>query len=295
MRGGGSLADSRHLAELQAEEHLVDPALVVTPIDHPNFSNGSRPTITILLLTHSEPRLHYSYRNVQFFERQIVGISVFTSTVDGGGGGHQTTTTSTDQLPQQKTIGVIMRKKRPAYTPYPQYQKRLSDLIVRDKFYNERNLSALKNHTACGSDVTEAVQQASRSVSSSSTYYTICEIDDTASILSESFVMLYNYVRINGINVMGHRLTPKLSWIANAFERYCAERNYPLTCVKLNLTSNNIVIHPDCDARENHNSAMCEVCIFHSYLNKIRQETATRTTTTTTKQQKNDTNPIPSQ
>lgn len=281
MHGGGSLADSRHLAELQAEEHLVDPALVVTPIDQPNFSSGSRPTITILLLTHSEPRLHYSYRNVQIFERQIVGISVFTSTVDS----QTTTTTSADRLPPQKTIGVIMRKKRPAYTPYPQYQKRLSDLIVRDKFYNERNLSALKNHTACGSDVTEAVQQASRSFSSSSssTYYTICEIDDTASILSESFLMLYNYVRINGINVMGHRLTPKLSWIANAFERYCAERNYPLTCVKLNLTSNNIVIHPDCHARENHNSAMCEVCIFHCYLNKIR------TAATTTK------HPSPSQ
>jgi hypothetical protein len=366
-----SLADPRHLSELQAEEQYFDPLSVVQ-------STSAGRTFTMLLLTHSESRLNYSYAPVSLSERDIVGLSIFTRSLLSKqqlSNLHQHHR-SIQQVGGSTTVGLITRKKRPRHVPYDEYQANLNEYIIRDKFFNERNLSRLKRvyitselglalkrvannvfsslrssaqaafyessgsgrddsgsdgglvgvgvgavaptvmtHSddgGCGSDREQPQPQPSPSHSTNHTshatfanttstvvaapptslssrqssqtpqaanrpksiprsQYSVYEIAESKSILSEAFAALFEYVRGNKINYVGHRFPPKLAWISESFTKYCADRNVKITCVKLDMTVSNIMISEDCFHRENHNSATCEVCLFHSYFNILRR------------------------
>lgn len=249
------LSDDTPLAELQAKEVVVSPLMAIHRV--PRLAPaGDTLAVTMLLLTHSELQLTYSYRNVQLTEPSIVGVSLFTGLL----------TDPPDDRPRR--AGLILRKSRDAYVPYTQYQRKFNSLLLRDKFFNERNFSALRGarlHTDPLAAL-RSVDLAGGEAAADPFVYSVYAMPEAQHMLSTAFPLMLQYVRQNGVSCVGHRLSPKLSWIASAFVHYCAERGVAVSCVKIDLTTHDVRISPDCVARENHNSVTCEVCLFDSYL-----------------------------
>lgn len=247
------LSNQTSLSRLQREE------IIVNPLNSLNVKDAYKgvTSFTMFLLTHGKVNLTYSYKNVSLYEKDLVGVSLFTKCFPFSG--------NAEVAPSNGNIhGLIFRKYQNERISYEDYQERLNSLVVRDKFFNERNLAKLQYQqtTHCPLDALRVLKDHS----SDSTLYSVCEIPLSAHMLSVAFPTMLEYLRSRDVRIIGHRLSPRLTWIANAFADYCSSNDFEIKAIKLNLTNcNKIPISPDCYSRDNHNSSTCEVCVFHNY------------------------------
>lgn len=249
-----NLADPRPLHELQANEIFNDSISTVETIDVAAAAGGYR-QFTMLLVTHCEPRLGYSYESMDVSERDLIGISLYTYKFN---------------LRNQKTEqinGLIFRRNYDMYIPYKQYQEQLNHLIYTDKFYNQRNLSKLRNHVITNNPNIAIAN----TVSTAPTVYSICHVPHTEHMLSYTFPIIHSYLREHNVSRFAHRLHPKLAWIVDAFTHYSVNNNsglknaQPIIGMKIDVSMRSVFICADCVKRENHNSSMCDTCLFHGY------------------------------
>lgn len=243
------LSNQTSLSRLQREETVVNPLNSLNVVDGKDSKASS---FTMFLLTHGKINLTYSYKNVSLYEKDLVGVSLFTKHFATGsasnGGIH----------------GLVFRKYQNEYVSYEDYQERLNTLVVRDKFFNERNLEKLQHRQTTHSPM-DALRVLEK-YANDSTVYSVCEIPLSVHMLSVSFPSMLEYLRSRNIRIIGHRLSPRLTWIANAFVDYSSLNGFEIKAMKFDLSNcNKIPIHPDCYARDNHTSSTCEVCVFHNY------------------------------
>lgn len=282
-----SLNDPRPLQELQTQENLIAPADILE-VDTPTGTIK----LTMLLLTHSETRLGYSYTPVDLVEEQLVGIGIMTREFDSPSKPVIATTSSvinwcddedddnqdndnyTTKPTKLATRGLILRKNRRGFVPYEQYQRQLGYLIQRDKFFNERNTPSLQN-ARITDDPMEALQRITNpSAPIESSIYSVCEIPTNQHMLSISFPLMCEYARRLGIRVIGHRLCPRLAWIADAFEHYCEMHGWPVVCRKIDVKlQSGLSICDDCLHRLDHTTSTCEVCVFQAYAKHLDSST----------------------
>jgi hypothetical protein len=305
------LNDARPLLELQQTEQLVDPLSILEPDEPTMLALGTKDSrrrlrFAIMMLTHSETRLGYSYQPIDFTEQHLVGVSLLSeSFVDSFCAPAPSSLPLVDHQPKRSMLwcdqdeddeeeetadteeavitlqdtthvrGIILRKNCREYIPYRQYQAQLNSLIVRDKFFNEQNMPSLR-HVDITCDPMLALRKAAilpttEDHDQSSTVYSVCEIPSSQHMLSVGFPMLCDYAKVWNIRVIGHRLPPKLAWIAGAFENYCEKHGWKLICRKIDLKVSGLSICADCANRIDHTTSSCEICVFHAYAKLLRQ------------------------
>lgn len=84
--------------------------------------------------------------------------------------------------------------------------------------------------------------------------------------LNRWFEPLYRHCVDNGVRLVAHRLPDQFAWMAEAFARYCLSRGHDLSCHRIDLHTGDMFTSSHCYLRPNHNTVVCEVCMFENYL-----------------------------